>query len=81
MPLHPEAPETVTGDPDSYAAWRRDHQDVEERKSSHMLSETDTLAFFRDEFWEAMETPDSIAMENAEIELETLGRTGPVTPH
>ena len=70
MPLHPDAPASVTGDPDAYAKWRLDHIDEDERRALMGMSEADKLAFFLHEFWDAMDSPEEIAIENAEIELE-----------
>jgi hypothetical protein len=70
MPLHPDAPVTVTGDFEAYAERRLDNVDEEERRALAGMSEADKLAFFLDELWDAMDSPHEIAVENAEIELE-----------
>jgi hypothetical protein len=68
MPLHPDTPDERRSDPETYARWRIEHLDAREVAIWRRRPLDEMMAFFRDEFWESRETPDSIAMEDAEIE-------------
>jgi hypothetical protein len=66
--LHPDAPAEAIENPEAYARWRIEHLNAEEAAIWRRRPLDEMMAFFRDEFWESRETPDSIAMEDAEIE-------------
>jgi hypothetical protein len=67
--LHPDAPESVTKDPDLYAAWRRDHLDHDHAASLRGLTDEEVLALYRDEWHDSPETPENLANADAAFEL------------
>ena len=67
--LHPDVPDDKKGDPDDYATWRVEHMDAEELAATKDMPLDDMLQMFRDEWYESLDTPEDIAIENAEIEL------------
>lgn len=76
--LHPEAPESVIGDPDAYAAWRSEHCEPHEVLG---LTHQQRLKFFRAEWFDAQDSPEQIAVENAEMDLDEQIRTGQAPRH
>ena len=74
MPLHPDAPEDVCDDPDKYALWRLEHREEDDELLG--LTKEERLAYFRVEFFDSMETEESIAIEDAEIELRLARERG-----
>ena len=56
----------MRGDPDAYAAWRAQNIDDDEKAGfiEFAMGESAVLAFFRIEWYDALETPESIASED-----------------
>ena len=78
MPLHPDAPPEVRTDAERYARWRLEHLDEEERLAcaAWLADDAERLAYFKDEFYEAMDGPEDVEVEDAEIELHLLAEKG-----
>ena len=76
--LHPDAPEAAILDPDEYARWRHANADVEEISvfTNNSLTEAQILALFRDEWYEAQDPLEVIAIEDAEIERDIKRQKG-----
>jgi len=66
--LHFDAPEEVKIDPNVYAQWRVEHLDEKDLTDTASMPVDKMLAMYTDEFWEAIESTEDIANENAAIE-------------